>query len=163
MTMNDLDKYNHVDLLHPSKYLKGAELMGKTVTVVIDGIDPRAELKKTDGTTEKRPLLRFKGKEKMMVLNRTNAQTIARMHGTEVKKWISKSIKLRAESVRAFGKDWDALRVVEERNGNGKAKTQDNGNVLHDPVTGEVAYDAEPGDDAPSPPVDGDPEAGSNG
>lgn len=141
MTMNNLEEYNHVDLLHPGKYLKGAELMGKTVTVTIDGIDPRAELKKTDGTTEHRPLLRFEGKEKMMVLNKTNAQTIAMIHGTEVKGWLGKSIKLRAEKVRAFGKDWDALRVVAER----KGKPQDNG-LLHDPITGEVAADPDPAD-----------------
>jgi hypothetical protein len=140
MTMNQLDRFNHVDLLHPSKYLKGAELMGKTVTVVIDGIDPRAELKRTDGTVEHRPLLRFKGKDKMMVLNKTNAQAIARMHGTEVKQWIGKAIKLRAEKVTAFGKDWDALRVVVERG----AKQQDDG-ALYDPDTGEVATRSEPG------------------
>jgi hypothetical protein len=136
--MNDLSKFNHVDLLHPSKYLKGAELMGKTVTVEIDGIDPRAELKKTDGSIEHRPLLRFKDKEKMMVLNKGNAQTIAKMHGTEVRKWIGKKIKIRAEKVRAFGKMWDALRVVDE------GEPSDNG-LLHDPVTGEVAGDPEPG------------------
>ena len=141
MAMNDLEKYNHVDLLHPSKYLKGAELQGKTVTVVIDGIDPHADLRKTDGTTEHRPLLRFKGKEKMMVLNRTNAQAIARMHGAEVKGWIGKAIKLRAEKVTAFGKEWDALRVVAER----KGKQQDDDGSLYDPATGEVASDPEPG------------------
>ena len=133
MAMNDLEKYNHVDLLHPSKYLKGAELMGKTVTVVIDGIDPRAPLKKTDGSTEYRPLLRFKGKDKLMVLNKTNAQAIAKMHGSEVRKWIGKSIRLRAERVTAFGKDWDALRVVPD-----KGKAIDDG-ALYDPNSGEVA------------------------
>lgn len=143
MTMNVLDKFPHVDLLHPSKYLRGAELLGKTVTVVIDGIDPRAELKRTDGSTEHRPLLRFKGKDKMMVLNRTNAQAIARMHGTEVKGWIGKSIKLRAEKVTAFGKEWDALRVVVERGG--KAPADDG--ALYDPDTGEVAAGPDPGSD----------------
>jgi hypothetical protein len=60
------------------------------------------------------------------------------MHGTEVRKWIGKKIKIRAEKVRAFGKVWDALRVVDE------GEPSDNG-LLHDPVTGEVAGDPEPG------------------
>lgn len=132
--MNELDKYNHVDLLYPSKYLKGAELMGKTVTVTIDGIDPHAELKRADQTSDFKPLLHFESKEKMMVCCKENGQRIAAMYGPNPKNWIGKKIKLHTEKVRAFGKTWDALRVVVEKN-----KVQSDDGALYDPDTGEVA------------------------
>jgi hypothetical protein len=139
MAMKDLDKFNHVDLLYPSKYLKGAELMGKTVTVTIDGIDPHAELKRADNTSDFKPLLHFDGKEKMMVCCKENGQRIALMYGNDPRKWIGKKIKLHTEKVRAFGKNWDALRVVVEGE-----KSRENDGTLYDAETGEVASDPEP-------------------
>jgi hypothetical protein len=95
-----LAKYNHVDLLFPSKYLKAADLMGRAVAVVIAGIDPRAELQ-----------MRLAGKEKAWVLNKTNAHLIAEVYGNEVTGWLGKTVVIRAERVRFGGNMVEAVRV----------------------------------------------------
>ena len=114
----DIKKYHHLDLLFPGKYLKGAELEGKTIIVTIDRIDPRQELamKKKGGGVEKemKPVLYFVGKKKGMVMNKTNGQRIAALYGKEVKEWIGKSLLLHTEKVKAGGQTHDALRFIEE-------------------------------------------------
>lgn len=106
-----LAKYNHVDLLFPSKYLKAADLMGRAVAVVIAGIDPRAELQMRGGAKEKKPLVRLAGKEKAWVLNKTNAHLIAEVYGNEVTGWLGKTVVIRAERVRFGGNMVEAVRV----------------------------------------------------
>ena len=61
----------------PSKYLKAADLQGKQVTVVMSHVTME-----TIGDDE-RPVLYFKGKDKGLVLNKTNANTIADAFGDD--------------------------------------------------------------------------------
>lgn len=132
----DLRKYNHVDLLFPSQWLKAADFRGKTVTVLIDRIDPRADLKRTDGSSEKKPVVYFRGDWKPMVLNRTNGRIIAKLYGPEVTAWIGKTIMLRSEKVSSFGQMVDAIRVVPEKPRAKVAQRQEE--PTHDEETGEV-------------------------
>lgn len=145
-----LDKLNHVDLLFPGNYLKGAELLGHgDVVVTISDIDPEHELNRTDGTTEAKAVLHFAESKKLMVLNKTNAMAIAKVYGGELKGWIGKPIALRSEKVRAFGRVWDAVRVADykpEPRGAKKAADPTPGEDSYldsvpdfDPDTGEVA------------------------
>jgi hypothetical protein len=106
-----LEKYNHVDLLFPSKYLKAADLRGKSAVVKIESIEPRADLQMKSGKTEKKPLVRLAGKEKSWVLNKTNAHLIAEVYGAEVTAWIGCEIVIRSEKVRFGGQSVDAVRV----------------------------------------------------
>lgn len=110
-----LDKFNHVDLLYPSKYVKAADLRGKDVVVTIDDIEPRHELVSKGNRKEHKPVVYLRGKEKMWVLNKTNAKTIAGMYGNEVKKWIGKSVTLFPTTVQAGGQTHDCIRVRPEK------------------------------------------------
>lgn len=111
-----------VRLLFPSLYLGAADLQGKDVTLTIRRVDVE-ELQMRDGSKQKKPVARFEetkaradkerqpDKEKRLVLNRTNAMTIAAMHGYEVDNWTGKRVTLFPQSVSAFGKTTDAIRI----------------------------------------------------
>lgn len=137
--MEKLEKYNHVDLLFPGKYLKAADLRGKHVVVTIDKIDPRGELQMRGGKKESKPIVYLRGKEKAWVLNVTNARTIAAIYGPEVTKWTGKSITIYPARVAFGGKETDAIRVEDRApNGNGKSAEPRYDEPAHDPETGEV-------------------------
>ena len=82
----------------PSKYLKASDLQGREVQVKID--DVAIEVMEQAG--EEKPVLRFIGTEKGMVLNRTNSDTIANAYGDETDTWHGKPIVL-FESTTSFG------------------------------------------------------------
>ena len=135
--MEDIKRYNHVDLLFPSQWLKAADFRGKTVTVLIERIDPRADLKRTDGSSEKKPVVYFRGDWKPMVLNRTNGRVLAKLYGPEVTGWIGKPIMLRSEKVSSFGQTVDAIRVVAEKPKPRQSSPRQD-EPAHDAETGEV-------------------------
>ena len=89
----------------PSVYLKAADLKGNKVTVVIDACE-----KALVGEDEK-PILTFSGKDKGLVLNKTNANRIASLYGPNTDDWIGKEIKLYPTKVDFQGGLVDAIRV----------------------------------------------------
>ena len=109
----------HVRSLHPSQYLGAHDLNGKDVHLTILGVI-MAPLK-TDRGEEIKPLVRFEEVEKAakaknekprtLVLNRTNATTIASIHGNEVDDWTGKRITLFPTTVQAFGETKDCIRI----------------------------------------------------
>ena len=109
-----------VRLLYPTKYIKAADLQGKDVTLTISRVEPREELKSAQGTDYK-PALYFKemeernargqGENKRLVLNKTNATTIAGIHGNETDNWVGKKVTLFPTTTRAGGKTVDCVRV----------------------------------------------------
>jgi hypothetical protein len=144
-----LKNYNHVDLLFPSQWLKSADFRGKTVTVVIDKIDPRHELKRQDGSAEKKPVMYLRGSWKPMVLNKTNGKIIAKLYGPEVTEWVGKPIQLRAEKVSSFGATVDAIRVVPSKPPQRGAASEpepekESREPTIDETTGEVIDDGQP-------------------
>jgi hypothetical protein len=109
--MADLKDFNHVDLLFPSKYLKAADLRGSDVVVTIASIEPRAELQMRGGKHESKPVVSLRGTEKLWVLNKTNATTIAKLYGCEAMKWIGQRVTLYGTKVSCGGAQVDAIRV----------------------------------------------------
>lgn len=109
--MANLKDFNHVDLLFPSKYAKAADLRGKPAVVIIESIDPRADLVMQGGRKDKKPVVRIKGWNKEWILNVTNARAIAQVYGNEVTGWIGKAVVIVAKRVEAKGEMVDALRV----------------------------------------------------
>jgi len=107
---NRLADYPHVDLLYPSKYLKGEDLDGEEV-VTIAAIEPRHELARTDNSKEHKPVVLFRETQKAFVMNKTNARLIASVHGNELSGWVGKQIVLTTAKVSAFGKVHNAIRV----------------------------------------------------
>lgn len=98
----------------PSDYLKSADLNGKAVRVTIASV-----------TSEKvgddmKPVLHFAGKDKGLVLNKTNANRIVEAVGSdETDEWEGWSITLYPCKVDYQGKRVDAIRV-DDRPGTSK-------------------------------------------
>jgi hypothetical protein len=100
----------------PSKYLKAADIPdGKFVPVVISHVDHEDVGGKNDPEDHK-PVLYFQGKQKGMVLNRTNAETISAQYGDETDEWSGKQVMLYASEVQFNGKMVPCLRVKIVRN-----------------------------------------------
>jgi hypothetical protein len=101
-----------ISQLFPSKYVKACDLNGKTVTLtiaklVIEELGHGAE-------KERKPVLYFQKATKGLVLNRTNAKTIAGLYGDESDDWLGKRISIYPTRIRAFGAMQDTIRVREE-------------------------------------------------
>lgn len=108
-------------LLYPTLYLSAADLAGKDVTLTIRAVV--VEELKTERGPEKKPVVYFvetrakaeqsgdASKEKRLVMNKTNAATIASLYGNEVDDWKGKRITLHTERVSAFKKTQEAIRV----------------------------------------------------
>lgn len=66
---------------------------GKNVTVTIEKVEG-ADLMTTGGKTSKKPVLRFKGKKKMLALNKTNTKAIIGIMGRDYSKWPGRLITI---------------------------------------------------------------------
>jgi hypothetical protein len=91
-----------------SDYLKASDLRQEaTVTIVT------VEREEFDNSGRKdfKPVISFKGTDKQLVLNRTNFQTIADLHGQDTDDWINKPITIFPTQVDFRGKQVMAIRV----------------------------------------------------
>lgn len=96
----------NIDEQFPSKWIKADDLQGRSVTVTID----RVELDQmTDG--EKKPIVYFRGKQKGLVLNKTNANNIKKLYGAQTEGWSGKQIVLFTAWVDFRGETVEAVRV----------------------------------------------------
>lgn len=89
----------------PSNYIKAADLKGRQVSVKMD----RAEYEMIGN--DKKLILYFTGKEKGMVLNKTNASNIAAIYGDDTDEWRDQEIVLFEAMVDFQGKTVPAIRV----------------------------------------------------
>jgi hypothetical protein len=118
-----------VRLLYPSKYLGAVDLHGQDATLTMRRVVVE-ELETTAGK-KKKPILYFEetrkkaeqngAEEKRLVMNKTNAMTIASLYGNEVDQWPGKRITLFGTPVESFGKMVDAIRVRQSIPANGGA------------------------------------------
>ena len=63
------------------------------------------------GVSNKKPVLRFVGKELPFVCCKTNAKTIAAMYGNDTTKWVGRRITLFATTTQVGGQEKDCIRV----------------------------------------------------
>lgn len=89
----------------PSDYLKAADLMDRNVKVVISGVEMR------DIGDDHKPVLFFQGKDRGLVLNKTNSNNIAIAYGDETDDWVGKEIILYPAMVDFQGRSVQAIRV----------------------------------------------------
>src|ERR1700743_2333999 len=82
------EHHMHIDSAFPSKFLKASDLQGRSVTVKMG----RVEQEKIGD--DMKLILYFQGKEKGVVLNKTNANNIAAIYGGETEDWYGKEIHL---------------------------------------------------------------------
>src|SRR3990172_3082038 len=101
-----------MELLFPSKYLKACDLQGRDVTVTMLRVE-LAELTMRGGATKKRGVITLAKTEKAMVLNRTNAESIAKLYGRDTDKWIGCSITLYPARVPFGAAIVDTIRLRE--------------------------------------------------
>lgn len=90
----------------PSNYLKAADLAGRRVLVTISHVAIE------DIGDEHKPVLYFQGKEKGMVLNKTNANMLTEICGSdETDHWKGHTVVLYVAKVDFQGRRVDGLRV----------------------------------------------------
>ena len=93
----------------PSDYLKAADLQDRTIRVTMSHI--KLEQIGQGDKQETKPVLYFQGKEKGLVLNKTNANTIAAVYGDDTDNWEGAEIDLFPAMVDFQGKSVAAIRV----------------------------------------------------
>jgi len=89
----------------PSKYLKAADLQGREVKVIMANV----EREKIGDDTKL--VLYFKGKDRGVVLNKTNAFTISEAYGDDTDDWYDQEIILLSVMVDFQGKVGPAIRM----------------------------------------------------
>ena len=97
-------------LMFPNEYLAAEDFGGKDVTLTIREVE-FGDLKMTDDTTKRKPVVHFEKTDKKFVLNKTNATEIAKLHGGEARGWAGKKITLYPTTCQAFRKTVDCIRV----------------------------------------------------
>ena len=88
----------------PSKFLKAADLQGREVKVIMQNVE-REKI-----GDDNKPVLYFKGKEKGVVLNKTNAGTISDAYGDDSEDWFDQPLILFSVMVDFQGKVGPAIR-----------------------------------------------------
>jgi len=88
----------------PSKYLKAADLQGREVRVTMQNVE-REKI-----GDDFKPVLYFKGKDKGVVLNKTNAGTISDSYGDDTEDWFDQPLILFSVMVDFQGKVGPAIR-----------------------------------------------------
>jgi len=94
-------------------WLKADDLKGKAVVVTIES----AEIEEVGQDKEKKLCLHFVGKDKGLIVNKTNATTIGKIHGEDTDEWIGKKIKLMPREVEFQGESVWAIRVSLQKPG----------------------------------------------
>ncbi len=94
-----------------STWLKAADLQKRRIVVDISHVQAE-EIKSNDGGKETKAVVYFKGKEKGLVLNKTNAAQIAYMYGDEMDMWSDRQIELYPTMVDFAGKMVEAIRIA---------------------------------------------------
>lgn len=107
-------------LLYPTDYIGAADLIGQDRVLTIREI-VKEDVQTKDGKPEKKAVVYFKelaekaqkerSKERKMVLNKTNAKTIAKLYGPEVESWVGKRVTLYPTTAQAFGETVDCIRI----------------------------------------------------
>jgi hypothetical protein len=96
--------------MFPSKYLKAADLEGKTVVCKIEGIIPEL-IKSNEGPDERKAVMYVQGSKKGLILNRTNAGVLGGLYGPETDEWTGKRVTMFVCPVVFQGRTVDAIRL----------------------------------------------------
>jgi hypothetical protein len=89
----------------PSNFLRAADLQGRNVRVTIASVDMEEV-----GDAPK-PVLHFEGKDKGLILNKTNSNNIAAVYSDETDLWAGKEVVLYTTMVDFQGRTVEAIRV----------------------------------------------------
>lgn len=95
-----------INSVFPSNYIKADDLKGRDVTVIIERVDVV-----TMDDKKVKPCVYFRGKEKGLLLNKTNSMNIAEIYGPETGGWIGQPIVIGPSWVDFQGKSTLSIRV----------------------------------------------------
>jgi hypothetical protein len=90
---------------YPSRFLKAPDPKGRATSVKIMSVETE------DLGQGEKPVMYFEGKQKALVLNKSNATTIARAHGDDTDGWRGKTVILRPTTVDVRGVPTPSIRV----------------------------------------------------
>jgi hypothetical protein len=93
--------------MFPGSYLKAGDLQGKAHILTIDSLVEE----EIGEPKESKWVLKFVGKERGLVLNKTNTNAIADLHGDETDNWKGKEVVLYPTKTEFAGKSVDCIRV----------------------------------------------------
>lgn len=114
----------------PSRYLKASDLGGKEVRVIMQNVE-REKLGE-----DMKMALYFKGKDKAVILNKTNSNTIADSYGDDTDDWFDQPLILFSVMVDFQGKVGPAIRCRVPTAKDNKPRREANG---HDEQTERAA------------------------
>lgn len=98
----------NIDSAFPSNYLKASDLGDAQPTVTIE----RIEVEPIGRNKEIKPVLYFAGKEKGLVLNKTNAKKIAELTGSkDTDDWSGCQVRIYATETEFGGETVECIRV----------------------------------------------------
>ena len=99
------------ELLFPSKFIKGVDFCEGPRTLTIKAV--LVEEIATNRGKSKKPVIYFEEiLEKSLILNVTNAKSIAAIHGKEINDWVGKQITLlMAQTTAEGGETVDCVRI----------------------------------------------------
>lgn len=100
------------ELVFPSDYLTAVDLKGKDFTLRIKTVTIE-DLHKKGAKTEPCPTLTFDKAKKKLVVNKTNATSIAMLHGKAMENWVGKEITIYPTKTRWGRETVDCIRVRE--------------------------------------------------
>lgn len=106
--MSDLN----LNLLYPSEYVKAEDLKGKTVMVKVADIR-RENLPMAGGKKEYKVVLYMEGKEKKLVMNKTNGTILALLFGTDLANARGKRIQLTPDVDKMGGDLVACIRITD--------------------------------------------------
>jgi hypothetical protein len=106
----------NINSAFPSTYIKASDLEGRTVTVTIREV----KMEQIGRERDNKPVLYFVGKEKGLVLNKTNARKIASLVGDgDTDNWAGANIAIYPTETEFSGDMVECIRV-KGANANGK-------------------------------------------
>lgn len=119
----------NINEVFPSNYLKADDMKGKDYLVIIKNVVMKELGQGKDAETK--AVVYFEKTEKGLVLNKTNATTIAGFYGGETNGWIGKKITIGPRKTEFQGRAMMALRVSPK-------KPDDGGSSKN---VGDIAFD----------------------
>ena len=93
-----------------SRWLKAADLAGRKHKLTIQSIEV-VDIKDQKGVSTRKAGLTFAGKQKGLLLNKTNAKLISSEHGDDMDKWVGKQITVFPTTTDFAGEQVDCIRV----------------------------------------------------
>ena len=101
----------HYRKFFDSDYIGAYDLEDGDRTLTIESVGRETIFVPQSNSEETKFVLRFAEARKGMVCNRTNADSIAQLYGSDADQWVGKQITLYPAKVKAFGKVQEAIRV----------------------------------------------------